>query len=415
MAWVEKNGRYWRVRYYADDGTVASMSDRYSQERAEDIAEEINVDQRRGEFIDPRTGSTLLEEWAADWFASIDVAESTEAKYTSYYDAHIEPEWGSEALADISTMAVRKWEKRLRRKYQASTVDGIMQVLRMMLEDALEERLIFTNPARARRRGRRQQPPRQERVWATPAQALAVADAAGAHAGTWARILILTAAWTGMRWGELAGLQWKNVHLLAEQPYLYVHPEHGSLKEVSGRLYLGPPKSEAGGRSVVLPPLLVDELALHQASQAGPFVFVSPDGAWLRRGNFRRRVLRPICDGREAQPPRRGRGAVAELPAIAPRLTMHGFKHSHNTWMLEMGLPDVARYKRLGWHIADAVQRTYSHVSDDVERRLIDGLQQRYEEAAREAGRSAADRGGVGDGGGKRAAEIPENPQPRNV
>lgn len=392
MAWAERNGKYWRVRYYADDGTIASESGRYSKAEADARAADITVDQRRGVFIDPRHGDLSLDEWAEEWFDALDVAPATEAQYDSSYRNHIKPRWGETALGDISTMAVRAWEKQLRREHPPGMVDTVMKPLRMMLEDAVEERLIPANPARARKRGRRLRREETERIWVTPAQALAVADAAGAHAGPWARTLVLTAAWTGMRWGELAGLAWSNVHLLADRPYIYVHPSKGRLLELGGQFELGPPKSEAGGRSVLLPPFLVDELALHQERYKGRWVFVSPDGAWLRRSNFGRRVLRPVCDGREAAGATRGRPARAAMPALAKGLTMHGFKHSHNTWLIEAGVPDVARYQRLGWRISDAVQRTYSHVSGEVERRLLDGLQQRYLEVAGEAERAAADR-----------------------
>lgn len=392
MAWVEKNGKYYRVRYYADDGTIGSLSDRYSKEQAEEVAENVNVDQRRGEFLDPRHGDLLLNEWAEEWFEALDVAPYTEAQYRSSYRNHIAPQWGESPIGDISTMAVRAWEKRLRRTHPPTMVDTILKPLRMMLEDAVEERLIPTNPARARKRGKRVRRSDNEKVWATPTQALAVANNAGVHVGPWARTLILTAAWTGMRWGELAGLQWSNVHLLAEQPYLYVHPMWGSLHELGGECWLDAPKSEAGGRCVTLPPFLVDELALHQSRQQGyDAVFTAPDGGWLRRSNYGRRVMRPMCDGREESPARRGHPARPAVTAAAPGLTMHGFKHGHNTWMIGQGVPDVARYRRLGWRISDAVQRTYSHVSEEVEQRLLDGLEARYQEAVAEVERAGTD------------------------
>lgn len=111
MAWAERNGKYWRVRYYADDGTIASESGRYSKAEADARAADITVDQRRGVFIDPRHGDLSLDEWAEEWFDALDVAPSTEAQYDSSYRNHIQPRWGETALGDISTMAVRAWEK----------------------------------------------------------------------------------------------------------------------------------------------------------------------------------------------------------------------------------------------------------------------------------------------------------------
>jgi integrase len=60
--------------------------------------------------------------------------------------------------------------------------------------------------------------------------------------------LVLVAAYTGLRWGELAGLRVKRVDLL-----------HGritvveQLLEVRGQLAFGPTKTGAGLRTVTLP------------------------------------------------------------------------------------------------------------------------------------------------------------------
>ncbi|NIH79662.1 hypothetical protein [Amycolatopsis viridis] len=50
-------------------------------------------------------------------------------------------------------------------------------------------------------------------MWATPEQVVAIAAQASALVGLWAGLLIITAAWTGARWGELIGLHRPNTHL----------------------------------------------------------------------------------------------------------------------------------------------------------------------------------------------------------
>jgi hypothetical protein len=63
--------------------------------------------------------------------------------------------------------------------------------------------------------------------------------------------------------------------------------------EVNGRLLLGPPKTEAGHRTVTLPALAAVSLAEHLAAFAAPgpdgLVFPAPEGGCLRRSNFHRR------------------------------------------------------------------------------------------------------------------------------
>jgi hypothetical protein len=66
----------------------------------------------------------------------------TEENYRSRIRNHIQPRWGTTALADITTRTVTMWIKQLRRCYTSSTVAGIITVFSMMLDDAVDEHLI---------------------------------------------------------------------------------------------------------------------------------------------------------------------------------------------------------------------------------------------------------------------------------
>ncbi|MCX2951361.1 hypothetical protein ORI60_23765, partial [Lentzea sp. NEAU-D7] len=58
--------------------------------------------------------------------------------------------------------------------------------------------------------------------------------------------------YTGLRWGELTGLQWIRTHL-DSNPRITVDPEFGALHEIGGRKpTLGPPKTPSSARDVHL-------------------------------------------------------------------------------------------------------------------------------------------------------------------
>jgi hypothetical protein len=215
MAFIEKSGKKtWRVRFPKDDGGFGTISGFTSKTAAEHKAAEIEADQRRGTFLDPDGGKLTLEEWSVTWFDALDVAATTEAQYRSLIRNHILTRWGATRLDSISGLAVHTWAKKLRADgYALATVSTITKVMSMMLADAADERLIAANPIQPRRRGKRRYEIRTERVWATPEQVLSVAAQAAALAGDWAAVLLITAAWTGARWGELTGLQRRNTHL----------------------------------------------------------------------------------------------------------------------------------------------------------------------------------------------------------
>lgn len=172
-----------------------------------------------------------------------------------------------------------------------------------------------------------------------------------------------------MRWGELVGLQRVNCRL--NDARIAVDPEHGALHEVAGTLELGPPKTPAAVRDILLPPFLVDLLRQHLADHDHPHVFLGRDGGFHRRSNFHRRTWRPATNG----DPTRG------IPPVITGMHFHDLRHSHKTWLIEDGVPEVAQAKRLG-HRLPGVRGIYSHVTAVVEQRLVDGLQARWEQTA---------------------------------
>ena len=105
-------------------------------------------------------------------------------------------------------------------------------------------------------------------------------------------------------------------------------------------------------------------------------MFVTPQKELHRRSNFARRAFRPAADG-NAHITNPG----IRLHAIKLGLTFHGLRHSHKTWMIDDGVPEIAQALRLGHVLQDKVQETYSHVATAVEQRLLQGLQARWEKA----------------------------------
>ncbi len=62
MAWVEKHRGGYRVRYRLDDGTLLTENGYTSRGTADDRAADIESDQRRGRFVDPRLAHTTIDE-----------------------------------------------------------------------------------------------------------------------------------------------------------------------------------------------------------------------------------------------------------------------------------------------------------------------------------------------------------------
>lgn len=102
-------------------------------------------------------------------------------------------------------------------------------------------------------------------------------------------------------------------------------------------------------------------------------MFVTAEQQLLRRSNFARRAMRPAADGNlDTVRPR------VRVQPIVPGLHFHGLRHGHKTWMIADGIPEVGQARRLGHGIPNEIREIYSHVSPEVEARLLDALQQRW-------------------------------------
>jgi integrase len=373
MAWVEKIGaRSWRVRYPRTAGGYGSVAGFGTVTAARAYAADVDTDRRRGTWLDPAGGKTTLAAWVARWVTTVDVQRRTEENYRSLLRNHILPRWAHTPLGEITTLDVTVWFKDLRRRLAPATVASIRSLLSMILSDAVKQRLIPVTPVHPhRRRGRRvdHAPCRAERVFAMPEQVLRIAAQARTLGGPSAGLLIITAAWTGCRWGELTGLHRDHVDL--QRGVLVIDPEYGALHESARQRWLGPPKTPASARTVSLPPFLVGLLREHLAHTTAGFVFTSRTGHPLWRSTFDRRVLRPAVDG----DPRKG-----TLPVRAG-LTFHGLRHSHKTWLIADGIPEIAQARRLGHHLTNRLTEVYSHVAPEIEQRLLHRLQHRYQHA----------------------------------
>jgi integrase len=377
MAWAEQIGtQSWRVRYRTGDGHTASISGFTTQRAADNYAADIECDQRRNTWLDPTRGMTTVAEWVTTWFAALDLDPRTIDNYRSVLRCHILLRWGATPLNAITALGVNKWISDLRQLgYANTTVATIVKVLSMILTDAADEHLIPANPIRRyRRRGRRSHRIERERVWATPTEVLRIAEQAAALGGDTASLLIITAAWTGCRWGELTGLRRDNVDL--DRGVIVIDPRTGSLHESAHTRWLGSPKTPSSARTITLPPFLITMLRKHLERHDNEFVFTAEGGTWLWRSTFIRRVLKPAVNGNEGRP----RSGVRTVP-IRPGLTFHGLRHSHKTWLIAGGAPEIAQARRLGHHLPNRVTEVYSHVAPEVELRLINDLQRRWHEA----------------------------------
>ncbi|MEO5842791.1 MAG: site-specific integrase [Acidimicrobiales bacterium] len=330
----------WQARYrHPTTGEMVSGARTFpSKTEAARFLATVEADLARQVWRDPARRELAFSEIAELWFAAkIHLRETTRLTYRGLLDVHVLPFFGARAIGSITSLDVQAWiaDRRSNRRRSPNTVAKAYRVLKAVMESAVDAEVIARNPCRIKGAGKERLP---ELRFATPED---VAALAGVVDERW-RALVLLAAYGGLRWGELAALRRRHFDML----HRTVRVAEQAI-EINGTLTWGPPKTEAGVRTVALPSFLVDLLEAHLASFGGPdahdLVFVTADGAPLRRHNFRKRVWLPAC-------------AVTGLEG----LRFHDLRHTNATLAAASGAPLRALMTRLGHASSDAALR-YQH------------------------------------------------------
>jgi integrase len=243
----------------ADTGaTIRFRTKREAEQAANDAEAKI----RTSKYRDPAAGRARFRDYVNQWYAAQDLAVSTMQTYRHHIEEHLLPTFEDMAVADVLTSDVAAWEKRQRAAgYAESSISGRRKVLHLILADAVEDGLLESNPA-TRRRGRGKRASRSwtratEKAITTPLGMLLIAERAALLSGRDDEfVAIVLMGYTGMRWGELVGL---------EVPYIRptaIRVEWQLYELDAGQLLRCPPKDESR-RTVDTPEWLAALLAEH--------------------------------------------------------------------------------------------------------------------------------------------------------
>lgn len=368
----------WQARYSTDDGERIQAPTTFpTKADANHWLGSVETDITRGTWHDPTLGRITIAEWSERWMATKlpTVRRATADQYEYILRMHIVPHLGDREIGSITPSEVQAWLATLHREsgLAPNTVAKVYRLLKNLLGGAVDLEMIPRNPCRLK--GASTERPPEIEV-ATPEQISALADAVGDHY----RALVFVAAYGGLRWGELAGLQRRHVDL--ERGVVIVEQK---LSEVNGVLEIDAPKSEAGRRSVALPRVAVDELAKHLVQRvdqrATSLAFASDQGGFLRRSNFRRRIWLP-----------------ATKAVGLEGLRFHDLRHTGATLAASTGAPLRALMSRMG-HSTPAAALRYQHLiagQDQGIAAAIDDAANPKTSIPKVTSAAIADRGGEG-------------------
>ncbi|MEN4449995.1 tyrosine-type recombinase/integrase, partial [Mycobacterium sp. SM3041] len=245
-----KKGELWLVQYRTPEGRVTKRRGFATKRQAEDFAATTHVSKLRGEYIDPNAAKVTIGELGPEWLASRTHLKPSSARVEeSAWKVHVEPRWGKTKLASLKHSAVKSWVADMTKAGSGPvTVTRAYNTLAGILDEAVKDRRLLTNPARGVKLPRKV---KAEHAYLTESQVITFATEAGPDKG----VIVLLLAYTGLRWGELAGLHVADIDMLRRK----IHVRRNAVN-VGGRVVVGTPKTHER-RTITLPKFLVELLA----------------------------------------------------------------------------------------------------------------------------------------------------------
>jgi integrase len=334
---------YWHdgARYTAP-GTFAAKADALA------YLATVETDLGRGGWVNPTAGKVTLAKYATEWLAGrSDLRDTTRSKYEHLLDNHILPKLGSTPISALAPSKVRSWYHELARRH-STTADDAYRLLRAVMNVAKADRMIAANPCQVKGAGQVHSP---ERPTASVPEVAAAVEAVPERY----RLALLLPAWCQLRRGEVLGLQRRDVDLL----HATIRIERARIVPMSGKPMIGPPKTEAGVRTLTIPPnvvpAVVDHLERFVAPEPTAWLFSTSAGAPLSPRNLNR-----AWD--------KGRSAAGR-----PDLHLHDLRHTGLTWAAASGA-SVAELMRRGGHANPQAALRYQHATEDRDRALAEAL-----------------------------------------
>jgi integrase len=301
----------------------------------------------------PDPSNATLAEYLRAWCDAVPaVSPKTLERYRQLGELQIIPHLGATKLQKLKPEHIEQWHGTLLGGgLAARTVGHAHRLLRLVLQRAVKNGTLSRNVASIHA-----PPPVEEReieILTAPQIEEALAKLDGHPLLPIASLALAT----GLRRGELLGLQWGDVNLDAAALRV-----ERSVEETRSGLRLKSPKTKRGRRNISLPAEAVSMLRAYKLKQLElrfalgmgniseqTLIFSTVDGNLLSPDNLSR-------DWRRVSAARK-----------LPRVCFHALRHTHASVLIRAGVDILTISRRLGHSKASVTLDTYGHLIEGAD------------------------------------------------
>jgi integrase len=300
------------------------------------------------------------------WRAKGTVGRKAAERYSQLIENQIAPFIGSKLLQKLSPEEVETWHTKLLTEGRRDKTGGVStrtirdahQILGKALREALKHGLVAKNVCTL------QPPPTvvsKEMHILTPEQVAGFAALLDGH--EFAAVAV-TALFTGMRRGEVLGLDWGHVDLDAK-----LIKVRQSLEETDeGGLQFKPPKTKGSIRDIKLPDVVVETLQAHRKR-------LLERRMQLGLGKLGKNdLVFPDCEGNPQWPDPFSTRWGELSHELGLGVSFHELRHTHASQLIDAGVDVVQISKRLG-HASPAITLSvYAHLFQKDDSKAADAI-----------------------------------------
>lgn len=346
----------YRVRYRTPDNRQTDKRGFLRKRDAEAFAVEVEGRKLRGEYVAPVMGKATVGDLGEAWLER----QRGHLKPNSYrslevsWRVHVSARWSRTPIAGVAFTEVQAWTSELSQRRGAKVVRGAHAVLFGILEDAVRDRRIASNPARGVKL-----PPivKRPNVYLTGEQLHALARECGRYAS-----LVLLLGTAGLRWGEAAGLRVEHIDFLRRKVLVHENATAGSVQSLKGGQH----------RTLIVAQYVIDELSLTVRGKArSDLIWPSQTGGHLKSPSTHDSWLSgAVKRCQRAAEEARTRELASDPDSeprtpVFPRITAHDLRHTAASLAISAGANVKAVQRMLGHKSAAMTLDTYADLFDD--------------------------------------------------
>ena len=373
-----KDGRY-MARYTLDGKRYAIYGATFEAVRVQLTEALSNID--KGTHIIP-TGYTVSQ-WLREWlitYALPTVKQSTYISYESYVRLHLEPALGKSKLTALTIEQIQRFFNQKKQSLAVKSLRNIYTMLHACLDQAVINGHLLRNPIQG---VKLPSVPKKEITILTPTEQAALHTAAN-ESNTLSAFGIIFTLSTGIRLGELIGLQWGDVdytnhtiHIRRTVGRLQKVDETGNLiPKIPGvpttEIVARSPKSANARRTIPLFPQVWNDLMTYYKKQQDLLraqgisltpttpIFSTPLGIIYEPRTYEDLFKRTL--------------KAARLPNI----NFHALRHTFATRALEAGMDIKVLSSILGHAQASTTLNLYAHALPDHKRQSMEKMSYFY-------------------------------------